>query len=288
MEQPAKPVKPTVNAVSSAHKGLAMWSVHSTNSEAALKAASPFIMWDFHAPVRSKLQSVLGLASVYDTGQLTSSAVVMRHSVFEKHLGLDWIRLPGSERDKVASADSSSMVAVGSVTLYLSVAGLPALSPIPAKVTLCNSIEPDFLVGKILQDQWDWSIHIKDGRERWQAGGDSVATLTTAEAALFNAGIPEQGQAGYHPQLAGQVSVNLNQCKTTVYPARDCDPPIQQMSHPPNPPSGTSSSSSVGSTVPRLQTQKYGKRRVPTEDSLFSEQPEPAGYHRAYFRAAIS
>ena len=59
-----------------------MWSVHSTNSEAALKAASPFIMWDFNAPVGSKLQSVLGLAGVYDTGQLTSSAVVMRRSFF--------------------------------------------------------------------------------------------------------------------------------------------------------------------------------------------------------------
>ena len=174
----------------------------------------------------------------------------MCRSFFEKHFGLDWIRLPGSERDKVASADGSSMVAVGSATLYLSVAGLPALSPIPAKVTLCNSMEPDFLVGKILQDQWNWSINIKDGPEWWQAGSDFVATLTTAEAALFNAGIPEREQAGYHPQLAGRVAVNLNRFETTVFPARDCDPPIQQMNHVPDPPSGISSSSSVGSTVP--------------------------------------
>ena len=88
------PVRPTVNAVSAAHPGQAVWSVHSTSSEAALKAASPFVVWDFHAPVGSKLNSVLGLAGVYDTGQLTSSAVVMRRSFFERHFGLDWIRLP--------------------------------------------------------------------------------------------------------------------------------------------------------------------------------------------------
>ena len=68
---------------------------------------------------------------------------------------------------------------------------ITALSPILTKITLCNSMEPNFLVRKILQDQWNWSINIKDGRECWQAGSDSVATLTTAEAALFNAGIPE-------------------------------------------------------------------------------------------------
>ena len=38
------PVKPAVNAVSAAHKGSAVWSVHSTNSEAALKATSPFVV----------------------------------------------------------------------------------------------------------------------------------------------------------------------------------------------------------------------------------------------------
>ena len=55
--------------------GQSVWSVHTSSSEAALKAASPFVVWDFHAPVGSKLNSVLGLAGVYDTGQLTSSAV---------------------------------------------------------------------------------------------------------------------------------------------------------------------------------------------------------------------
>ena len=87
----------------------------------------------------------------------------MRKSCFEQHFGLDWIPLPGSERDKVTSADGSSMVAIVSAIMYLSVAGLPALSPIPARVTLCDSMEPDFLVGKVLQDRWNWSINIQDG-----------------------------------------------------------------------------------------------------------------------------
>ena len=80
--------------------------------------------------------------------------------------------------------------------------------------------------------------------------------------------------------------VNPRRGEGTVYPARDQDPPIQQTSHPPEPPSVAPPPSSVGSSVPRLRTQKYGKRRVPTEASLFAEQHEPAGYHRAYFRAA--
>ena len=83
------PVMPAVNAVSAAHKGSAVWSVHSTTSEAALKAASLFVVWDFNAPIGSKLQSVLGIAGVYDTGQLTSSAVVMCKIFFEQHFGLD-------------------------------------------------------------------------------------------------------------------------------------------------------------------------------------------------------
>ena len=145
-------------------------------------------------------------------------------------------------------------------------------------------MEPDFLVGKILQVKWNWSINIQDGREGWQAGGDTVATLTTAEAALFNTGITEREKACYHPQPEGRVVVNL--LEGTVYPARDQDPPIQQTSHTPQPPSFVSPPSSIGSSVPRLPTQKYGKRRVPTEDSLFAEQPEPAGHRRAYFRAA--
>ena len=44
--------------------------------------------------------------------------------------------------------------------------------------------------------------------------------------------------------------------------------------------------SSLISSVPRLQTQRHGKRRVPTEASLFAEDPNPAGFRRAYFRAA--
>ena len=79
----------------------------------------------------------------------------------------------------------------------------------------------------------------------------------------------------------------VNPCRGegTVYPASDQDPPIQQTSHPPEPLSVTPLPSSVGSSVPRLHTQRYGKRRVPTEASLFAEQPEPAGYRLAYFRA---
>ena len=206
---PSPPVvSAVINAISAAHKGSAVWSVHSTASEAALKAASPFVVWDFNAPTGSKLQSVWGVAGVYDMGQLTSSAVVMRKSFFEQHFGLDWIQLAGSERDKVASAGLSSMVAVGSAVMYLSVAGLPALSPIPARITLCESMEPDFLVGKVLQDRWNWSIKIQDGQEHWEAGGDIVATLTTAGADFFNAGLAEREKASHHHHPEERVVVN--------------------------------------------------------------------------------
>ena len=87
--------------------------------------------------------------------------------------------------------------------MYLSVTGLPALSPIPAQITLCESMEPDFLVGKVLQDRWNWLINIHDGPEQWEAGGDTVATLTTVEAAFFNAGFAEREKASHHLQLEG-------------------------------------------------------------------------------------
>ena len=73
----------------------------------------------------------------------------------------------------MAGADGTSMVAVGSAVMYLSVAGLPALEPIQAHITLCKSMDPNFLVGKVLQDAWNWSIRIQDGKEYWEAGGDT-------------------------------------------------------------------------------------------------------------------
>ena len=201
---PSPPAGPAVvSAVSAAHRGSAVWSVHSTASEAALKAASPFVVWDFNAPTGSKLQSIWGVAGVYDTGQLTSSAVVLRKSFFEQHFGQDWIRLAGSERDKVAGADGFSMVAVGLAVMYLNVAGLPALSPIPARITLCECMEPNFLVRKVLQDHWNWSIKIQDEQEHWQAGGETVATLTTAEADFFNAGLTDQEEASHRLRTEG-------------------------------------------------------------------------------------
>ena len=75
-----------------------------------------------------------GLARVYDTGQLTSSGVVMRHSLIEKYFGTHWDWLTGSAHNKVAGANGSSMVSVGSAVLYLSVSGLLALAPIRAEI----------------------------------------------------------------------------------------------------------------------------------------------------------
>ena len=98
-------------------------------------------------------------------------------------------------------------------------------------------MEPDFLVGKVLQDRWNWSINIQDGRERWEAGGDTVTALTTAEAALFNTGFAEREKAGHQSQLEGRVVINPRWGGGTVYPAHDQDPLIQQTSHPPDPPS---------------------------------------------------
>ena len=80
---PSHPAVPAVvNADSAAYMGSAMWSVHSTASKAALKAASQFVVWDFNALTGSKLQSIWGIAGVYDMVQLTSSAVVMHKSFF--------------------------------------------------------------------------------------------------------------------------------------------------------------------------------------------------------------
>ena len=59
------------------------------------------------------------------------------------------------------------MVAVGSAVMNLSVAGLPALEPI---YNICESMDPNFLVGKVLQDAWNWSIRIQDRKEYWEAG----------------------------------------------------------------------------------------------------------------------
>ena len=69
----------------------------------------------------------------------------------------------------MAGADGSSMVAVGSAILYLSVSGLPALAPIHARITLCENMDPNFVVGKVLQDAWNWSIRIQDRKEYLEA-----------------------------------------------------------------------------------------------------------------------
>ena len=67
----------------------------------------------------------------------------MRKDFFEEHF---FIRLAGSEHNKVAGADGSSMVAFGSAILYLCVSGLPALAPIQARITLCDNMDPNFLL----------------------------------------------------------------------------------------------------------------------------------------------
>ena len=81
----------------------------------------------------------------------------------------------------MAGADGSSMVAVGSAILYLSVSGLPALAPIHARITLCENMDPNFLVGKVLQDAWNWSIR----KEYLEAHCEAVKTES------FNLGFPE-------------------------------------------------------------------------------------------------
>ena len=120
------------------------------------------------------------------------------------------------------------MVAIGFVVMYLSVAGLPALAPILARITLCENMDPHFLIGKVLQDSWNWSIQIQDGQEHWEAGGDTIATLTTVEANSYNSGIAEQDKASNRLQREGRLVINPFRRVGTSYPASEHDPLIQQ------------------------------------------------------------
>ena len=61
------------------------------------------------------------------------------------------------------------------------VSGLPALAPIHARITLCENMDPNFLVGKVLQDAWNWSIR----KEYLEADCEAVETES------FNLGFPE-------------------------------------------------------------------------------------------------
>ena len=69
-------------------------------------------------------------------------------------------------------------------------------------------MEPDFLVGKDLQDRRNWSIKIQDGQEHWEASGDTVATLTTAEADSYNSGITEREKVSNRLCTEGQLVIN--------------------------------------------------------------------------------
>ena len=92
--------------------------------------------------------------------------------------------------------------------MYLIVTGLPALALILARITLCENMDPNFLVGKVLQDAWNWSIQIQDGQEHWEASGDTVATLTTAEADSYNSGITEREKASNRLCTEGRLVIN--------------------------------------------------------------------------------
>ena len=89
-------------------------------------------------------------------------------------------------------------------------------------------MDPSFLVGKVIQDKWDFTITIWNGREWWEAGGEAVDALTTAEAAAFNAGIPAGERASQQPKTTGRRMVTPVHHHPTFYPERDHNPPVQR------------------------------------------------------------
>ena len=84
-----------------------------------------------------------------------------------------------------------------------------------------------FLVGKDIQNKWDFTIQIQNGREAWEAGGETVEALTKAKAKAFNAGIPQEQKALNQSNTEGWRVVNRSRSRGTFYPAKDHDPPTQ-------------------------------------------------------------
>ena len=80
--------------------------------------------------------------------------------------------------------------------------------------------------------------------------------------------------------------INPSQRARTFYPSREQEPPFQQASIAAVAPPPSPLPSSTGSSAPPLRFQLYRNHRVPTEASLFSEDKDPSGICRVYFRAA--
>ena len=52
----------------------------------------------------------------------------------------------------------------------LAISGFSTIKPKIVDVLICNDLGAEFLVGRKVLNDWNLSIHYKDGTETWQAG----------------------------------------------------------------------------------------------------------------------
>ena len=125
------------------------------------------IAFYFISPPNGKLRSTYGYAGIWDSGQLTSNHVVIRKSVFNFWFGDEMEPYDGV---RIEGAGGDLLDLVGKAKIGLAISGFSTIKPKIVDVLICNDLGPGFLVGRKVLNDWNLSIHYKDGTETWQAG----------------------------------------------------------------------------------------------------------------------
>ena len=112
----------------------------------------------------------------------------------------------------------------------LAISGFSTIKPKIVDVLICNDLGPGFLVGRKVLNDWNLSIHYKDGTETWQAGELTVAALTAGQAARYNDGLYEARNRALAEWRPAHTLVNPQRGESLCYqwsniPQEQINPP---------------------------------------------------------------
>ena len=112
----------------------------------------------------------------------------------------------------------------------LAISGFSTIKPKIVDVLICNDLGPGFLVRRKVLNDWNLSIHYKDGTETWQAGELTVAALTAGQAARYNDGLYEASNRALAEWRPAHTLVNPQRGESLCYqwsniPQEQINPP---------------------------------------------------------------
>ena len=97
---------------------------------------------------------------------------------------------------RVERAGGDALKPRGVAKLKLAIVGLPSLVPTEVDVLICDTLGPDFLVGRKALAEWDLYVQYKGNQETWYAGDQQVSAMSQRDAEDYNEGFISERSLG--------------------------------------------------------------------------------------------